>query len=145
MSLSTWEPFRRLDELDRLVDGLFAGTSARTADQDRSWRPAAEVISETDGYRIRLDLPGVGKDGVDVSMEREVLTIRGERKSGVGGEGVRRLSRSEVREGRFERAFRLPEDADGSEVNASYVDGVLEVRVPRRKQPQPRKIEVANT
>jgi HSP20 family protein len=143
MTLSFWEPFRDFDRFDRVVNDLFGQDASARAVADRARRPAADLAADKDGYIFRFDLPGVPKDAIDISVENDVLTISGERKSALVAEEGRNVYRRETPCGRFERSFRLPDDADAERVSASYTDGVLEVRVPRSVQVQPRRIPIS--
>ena len=107
--------------------------------EDVRWQPLVDVITETGRYVLRADLPGVDPATVEITMEEGVLTIAGERKVGTAAKDVRR-TRSERVQGRFRRAFRLPEDADADGIAASSRHGVLEIVVPRRETS--RRIEV---
>jgi HSP20 family protein len=143
MTLSFWEPFRDLDRFDRVVSDLFGQEASARAVAERARRPAADLAADKEGYVFRFDLPGVPKDAIDISVENDVLTISGERKPSLVAEEGRTIYRRETPSGRFERSFRLPEDADAERVSAAYADGVLEVRVPRAPQVQPRRIPIS--
>jgi HSP20 family protein len=111
-------------------------------DTTRRWQPAADLVSDEGGYTIRFDVPGVSKDAIDINVDDRVLTVSGERTDTTENDEKKNVYRRETFYGRFSRAFRLPEDADVENVKASYVDGVLEVRVPKSAQAQPRRIEI---
>jgi HSP20 family protein len=143
MTLSFWEPFRDLDRFDRVVNDLLGQEASAHAVADRARRPAADLAADKEGYVFRFDLPGVPKNAIDISVENDVLTISGERKSPFAAEDGRSIYRRETPSGKFERSFRLPDDADAERVTASYTDGVLEVRVPRSPQLQPRRIAIS--
>ena len=143
MTLSFWEPFRDFDRFDRVVNDLIGQEASARAVADRARRPAADLAADKDGYVFRFDLPGVPKDTIDISVENDVLTISGDRKPPFVAEEGRSVYRRETPSGKVERAFRLPDDADAERVTASYTDGVLEVRVPRAAQVQPRRIPIS--
>ena len=145
MTLSFWEPFRDFDRFDRVVTDLLGQEASARAVADRARRPAADLAADKEGYVFRFDLPGVPKDEIDISMENDVLTVSGERKPSFTAEEGRRVYRREAPSGKFERSFRLPDDADAQHVSASYTDGVLEVRVPRAAQVQPRRIPISGS
>ncbi|MFN2567022.1 MAG: Hsp20 family protein [Gemmatimonadaceae bacterium] len=132
--LATLAPARELEE-------LFARSPALT--QAAEWSPQVEVLERGDSLVVRADLPGVKRDDVEVNVENDVLTIRGERRqerSETEG-GYRRSERSY---GTFFRQIPLPEDVEPSQIEASYEDGVLEVRIPsaRDQQRSRRRIEI---
>ncbi len=115
-------------------------------------RPAAEnrlalqfEIAETaDSFSVSAELPGIGKDHVEIVVENNVLTVRGEKKAEEQKEVKRSLYNSR-QYGSFERRFRLPESVDQGAVEANYEDGVLKLTLPKKpvaKKPEPRQIEV---
>lgn len=103
-----------------------SGESARPA----GWLPAFD-IAETDGaVVVRGDLPGIPQEDIEVRIEDDVLTVRGERKRAEESEG---FARSERAFGRFERAFRMADSIDADGVTASFANGVLELTLPKRE------------
>lgn len=129
----------------RLRDAL---RQALEADQRRPvraqlWQPAMDLIARDDAYVLRLDLPGVAKGDVQASVEGGVLRVQGTlaRARGIEGADEVRLERAA---GAFGRSVRLPGDADGADVSARLEDGVLTVRVGRRRRESSR-IEVPIT
>ena len=104
----------------------FLGAAADPA----SWRPAFDIIETEDAFVLRGDVPGIPQEDIEVRIEDDVLTVRGERKRPDTAEG---LLRGERRLGRFEREFRLGEAIDADGVKASYASGVLELTLPKRE------------
>ncbi len=152
MSLIKWRPrnewdpatwvrgFR--DELDRLFErSLSPWRPAGAGILEGGWSPAVDVIEEDDLVIIRGNLPGMKKDEIDLAITDNVLTIRGEKKqeSEVKKGRYRRIERSY---GYFERAVPLPASVDADQVEASYRDGVLEIKVPKLEESRPKKIEI---
>ena len=126
-------------EMDRLFDGAFDGDrEAQTV-----WSPRADV-AETDGhYLLSLDLPGIDRDTLDVTLDDGTLKISGERRhTAASGDG--RVHRVERAHGRFFRSFSLGSDLDPEAIEASYDDGVLTVRVGKSEARQPRRIPVGS-
>lgn len=103
------------------------------------WHPAADVFEDEQGYIIVLDLPGIERQALDVSLDNDRLTIKGAR-AGVAESGHRR--RSERPSGRFLRSFSLPAIVDREGISADYKDGVLRLRLPKRTGQQARHIEI---
>ncbi len=105
--------------------------------------PSADALDKEDSYEIRIELPGVSEKDVEVSIENNNLTIRGEKRS-EHEEKDKNYYFSERRYGSFERAFRLPEDVREADIKAVYKDGVLTLRIPKMepKKPASRKIEI---
>jgi HSP20 family protein len=144
MTLAFWEPFRELDQFDRVVGDLFGRDAYARAQASRTHRLAADLASDKDGYIFRFDLPGIPKEAISISVEDHVLTVGGERSEAFVGDESKTVYRREVYAGKVERSFRLPDDADADKVTASYTDGVLEVRVARSEVAQPRRIPISN-
>jgi len=146
MRVIKWEPFRDVDDM---FERVFADTMRRwprTSNDERrvyDWAPAADV-SETDGeYLIKAELPEVGKDDLNITVQEGVLTLAGERKE-EKREDNEKLHRIERFHGSFSRRFTLPDDADEQGIKAESKDGVLVIHIPKQKvaHPQPRQIQV---
>jgi HSP20 family protein len=133
MRLTRFEPFRVADFLQHNVDS--------TAARQQLWQPAADVVEFTDAFVVQLDLPGVAAADIEISTDRGVLSISGERRLAELDETAT-LTRRERRNGRFERRFALPDTSDIDNIRAQSRDGILEVRIPKRAEVQPRKIVV---
>jgi len=108
-----------------------------------AWNPPVDVVAEEGSYRFRFDLPGVSKDDIEINVESDVLSVQGERKDTVTETDSANVWRRESFVGTFKRAFQLPADADSAKVEASFDNGVLDLRVPKLEAAQPRKIEIA--
>lgn len=102
------------------------------------WIPSADVAEDAGEFVIMLDLPGIRRDGLDVSLDEGRLTIRGDRPA---REGVQ-LRRSERPHGRFARSFSLPDAVDRQGITADYKDGVLTLRLPKRAEPKERRLKI---
>ena len=120
----------------------FRGFGSRLAD----WlSPATEASSGEESYDIAMELPGVGQEDIDLSVDNGVLTIRGEKKTQSEKSGDTWFF-SERQYGAFRRSFRLPEDADGAAASAQMTEGVLHIMVPKKALEAPetaKKIEIA--
>ena len=124
------DPFR---QMDRLTNQLMSGTRTPMG-------MPMDVWQADDGYHVALDLPGVDPSSVEITSERNVLTIRAERCSGFGqGQNVLVAERPQ---GRFTRQLQLGESLDTQNVTASYANGVLNLTIPVAQAAQPRRIEV---
>ena len=142
MALVRWQPDREVDslqsEVNRVFDAFFgSGTESRT----RRWVPPMDLIETDDHLVLRVDLPGLSRDQVDLEIKDGALTISGERRAEREdkSEGFYRLERSF---GRFSRSMTLPQDIDAESVAASFADGVLEVRIPKPEQRRPHRVEI---
>jgi HSP20 family protein len=134
--LRTFDPFA---EMNRLTDEL-----ARRFDSNGTravFRPAVDIHEGTEAIELRIDLPGVTRDQLHIHVEKNVLTISGERTFAREGdrEGYHRIERAY---GAFSRTFSLPDTVNTESIDAQLRDGVLTVRLPKRAEVQPRKIEV---
>ena len=140
--LQAWPSFDRVstlrDELDRLFDftlptrdsGLFGG-----------WTPALDVHDEKDNFLVKVELPGLKKEDLNLSLHEGVLTISGERKQERDQKNGGTF-RSERYFGRFQRSVTLPAQVDATKVKATYKDGVLTVELPKAEEAKPKHIEV---
>ncbi|MEM1176432.1 MAG: Hsp20/alpha crystallin family protein [Pseudomonadota bacterium] len=133
MRLTRFEPFR-------FADALQADVQRREA-RRTAWQPAADIVEYADAYLVRLDVPGVSKDAIDIETDKGLLSISGERPAYDDGEDAR-LTRSERLAGKFVRRFTLPDSADVEQIRAQAREGILEVRIPKLAEVQPRKISV---
>jgi len=146
--LSTWPiPFHRLDisrDIDELF-GRFLGDWDRTGVPRRSmptgYVPQSESYLDENSFRIKVDLPGVDPQDVELTVKDNVLTLKGERKVTQEHQNGNRFQQ-EVRYGAFARTFTLPEGVTAEEVHARYHNGVLEVTVPLPAAKLPKKVPV---
>lgn len=141
MALVRWNPIGSLAgmEVDRL-NRMFSDFQTEAFTQ--AWMPAVDIYeSENHEVVIKAELPDVKKEDIGVTVENNVLTLTGERKQ---EESVKReqFQRVERRFGSFSRSFSLPATVNASQIAASYKDGVLTVRLPRREEAKPKQITV---
>ena len=127
------DPFRELDRLTQQVLGTTARPAAMPMD---AWQEGEEFV-------VAFDLPGVDVDSVDIDVERNVLTVRAERKSRTGEDTE--LIAAERPRGVFSRQLILGDTLDTEKVKAQYADGVLTLRIPVLEKAKPRKIEITHT
>ncbi|HEU5278126.1 MAG TPA: Hsp20/alpha crystallin family protein [Gaiellaceae bacterium] len=142
-TLVRWEPFRELaqlqGEMGRLMNGLYNGQST----SPQSWVPAIDVW-ETDSELVyAFDLPGMSEDDISIEVHDDTLTVSGDRQKATEERGDR-FYRFERRYGSFARAVGLPAGVDDAKIAASYVNGVLEVRVPKPEEAKPRRIQLGS-
>lgn len=117
------------DEFDRLVDRVWHGGLSTAPLDGQDWAPRMDVHERPDGYVLRLEVPGVTAEEIDVSILKATVTIRGSKRAPQDvTEGSRNL-RTECRFGSFCRRFELPGPVNEETVSASFKDGVLFVRV----------------
>ncbi len=140
---STWSPFNRLaslqEDLNRLFD--FAAPSRDTG-LFSGWSPALDVFDRKDELVAHVELPGLKKEDISISLHDGVLTVSGERKHEAATKKEGQTFRSERYFGKFQRSVSLPVAVDASKVKASYKDGILTVSLPKAEEAKPRQIEV---
>jgi HSP20 family protein len=119
------------DEVNRLLSG------------DAGWVPPVDVHEDEAGYTLHMDLPGIQVDDVKIRAFDGMLTIEGERKSVRPADANSALRLSERFNGSFLRRFSLRSPIDAANIQATYVNGVLEVKVPRAETAKPREIKIA--
>ena len=138
MAIIRWDPFREMtqvqNQLNRLVDQVWGG-------RQESWLPAVDVFDKKDAVVLKAELPGMDPDAIQIEVEDNVLTIKGERRfeETVDEE---RYYRVERRFGSFQRSLALPQGVKADEIGASYEDGILVVTVPKAEEEKPKRIEV---
>jgi HSP20 family protein len=149
MALIRWEPAREISSFQQEMNRLFTtffdapvpGGAGDGGGSARRWMPAMDLVETDDHFVLRADLPGLSEDDVELSLDDNVLTVSGVRKTEheERGEGFYRLERAS---GSFSRSLTLPEGVDGDAITATFDKGVLEVRIPKPAQRKPRKLQI---
>ena len=139
LSLNRWNPLEEISDFHRDINRAF-GWSGAPIRGDLSWLPAAEVTSGSEGWTIRMGLPGIDQKDVSVDLDHSVLTISGERTSPADKD---KKHLSELGYGRFTRSFTLPDTVDTERVAAKFENGMLELTLPVTEATKPRRIEIA--
>jgi HSP20 family protein len=143
MALVRWEPLRELNTIQGEVNRLFnTFFDTPVSASERRWLPAMDLVESEGEFILRADLPGLGEDDVTIEVADDVLTISGERKAQheERKEGYHRVERAY---GAFTRSLTLPEGVDPEAVEASFERGVLEVRIPKPEQREPRRVSIS--
>ena len=134
-----------LRQLNRMLDEAFGSWPFENQGTITSaWIPPCDVMEDADSVRIVMELPGVRSEDVKLSLENNILTIRGEKRQEMqeNGDKASRVHRYERSYGAFERTFALPNTVDPEKVEASYDNGVLTVALPKAERMRPREIQV---
>ena len=136
--------FGDLENFQQEMNRLFDVTLQRPfklGNGDKLGAPAVDITDEKDQIKVKADLPGMKKEDIEVNVENDVLTIKGEKKE---EKEVKEKDyiRSERYYGAFHRAFSLPAGIDASKVNATYKEGVLEITLPKKEGAKPKQIKV---
>ena len=136
MTVVRYEPWALLNRLHREFDQSFDAAA-----RDATWAPAVDIHEESQRFVVRADLPGVKPADIEITADKGVLTLRGERQ--VEQRGVEgHYSRVERVSGKFVRTFSLPENVQTDAIKAQFKDGVLELTIPKVAKVEPRRIEV---
>ena len=143
MAITRYDPFRNLF---RLQDQLFKTFGETYGDREETgltgaWAPAVDIYEDNDAITLKVELPEVDSKDVDIQVEANQLTIRGERKL-ENSETRDNYHRIERTYGAFTRSFTLPSTVDTEHISAESRDGVLRVVLPKRAETKPRQIKV---
>jgi HSP20 family protein len=135
-----------LQRLNRILDEAFAGLpfSEQGSVITSTWFAPTDVSEDENSLRITMELPGVEPNDVRLSLENNILTIRGEKKQ-QAEENNERIHRFERTYGMFERTFALPNTVDPERIEARYENGVLNVTLPKAERAKPREIRVSSS
>jgi len=128
------------NEIDRLFDAPFAEL-ARVSPLLSGWTPALDLHEDRDNIYVKVELPGMKREEIDLQLHEHTLSISGERRAEHKEEDSE-VFRSERYVGRFQRAVQLPRAVDASKVKAQYRDGVLTVTLPKAEEAKPKQIDV---
>ncbi|HQR37202.1 MAG TPA: Hsp20/alpha crystallin family protein [Blastocatellia bacterium] len=128
-------------ELQRSFDRLFGGSQAAAENTGYAWQPAVDIFESENEIVIKVELPEVQREDVQVNLDDRTLTIRGERKLEFEDrrEGYHRVERSY---GQFARSFTVPPNIAREGLKAQYKDGILRVILPKAEEAKPRQIAV---
>ena len=139
--LAHWSPVDRLTSLREEMNRLFESTFGREFGIIGGWSPSLDIFEDKDHVFVKIELPGMKKEEIDISLQNGMLIISGERKKESEiHEGE--TFRSERFFGRFHRTVSLPTEVDATQVKASYKDGILTVELPKTEEAKPKQIEV---
>ena len=144
--LTSWDPFSMLETLQDEMNRLFGLSSSRWPERsagflEGSWRPAIDVYDEKDNLIVKADIPGLTKDDIEVTVEGNILTVKGEKKH---EDKIKEKDfvREERFYGAFHRAIALPTSVDSEKVKAAYKNGVLELTLPKKEEAKPKQISI---
>ena len=134
-SLFGWNDFSSLFSPEELWrNGSKGGTQASAP---------VEIAETDDTLTVAVDLPGINRDDIEVNLDKNVLTITGERRSEKSDDENRRYHVTERSYGQFARSFKLPSTVEAEKINAEYKDGVLQLTLPKVEAAKPREIAVS--
>ena len=137
-SLDRWANLR--EEINSLFEGPAWSNTGRQAQLFSGWTPALDLYQTNDDVVAVVELPGMRKEEIELSLHDGMLSISGERKD-EAGEGDK-ATRTERFVGKFRRSIALPTRVDANKVNATYKDGILTVTLPKAEEVKPKQIQV---
>ena len=141
MTLVKWNPARSLFHLNSDLVDQFINNNWISHRADTDWTPAVDIEEDDNGYNFFVELPGMEKDDVKISLHDDVLTIKGEKKFEKKDES-KNYHCYERRYGAFERAFRLNSEVIIDKIDATFKNGVLNISLPKAEIAKPKEIEV---
>jgi len=142
--MSAWPSFDRWaslrDEMSNLLELPFWANNGRQAQLFSGWTPALDLYQNANNVIAVVELPGMRKEDIEISLHDGTLTISGERTSGSSNGDT--AERTERFSGKFRRSISLPTRVDSGKVTASYKDGILTVALPKAEEAKPKQIKV---
>jgi HSP20 family protein len=143
-TMKAWDPFAELAGFRRFFDQPLTEGSTQPfslVGTDGEWRPLMDVFETKDSVVVKLEVPGIKQEDVQISVEDNTLTVSGERKheAEVNEEGYHRMERAH---GSFQRSVLLPPTVDADRAKATYQNGVLEIQLPKKEEAKPKTIKV---
>jgi HSP20 family protein len=144
MNIIKYDPFREMRSLQDEVNRLFASSFSRGDDNELArgaWSPQVDIFENQNEIVLEAELPGMKAEDVNISIENNVLTLHGERKfeKKAEGDNFHRVERSY---GSFTRSFTLPPTVSSENANAEFENGVLRLKLAKREEAKPRRIEI---
>jgi HSP20 family protein len=141
-----WNPLQDLMVLQDRMNRLFEDATQRRSQADATagddfesadWAPASDIYEAESGYVIAMDLPGIDREALEIDVDENRLIVRG-----IRAITETRQHRTERPRGKFLRTFSVPGSVDQGKIDAEYRDGVLQIRLPKRSEQKPKKIEI---
>ena len=146
MNIIKYDPFRELRSLQDDMNRLFMSNLSRGEGNEGfmsgSWSPSVDIFENEDKLVLEAELPGMKREDIELSIENNIVTLKGERKfeKKAEGDNYHRVERSY---GSFTRSFSLPQTVTSEGANAEFNNGVLRVSLPKREETKARKIEIS--
>ena len=145
MALLRWQPLRELDtlqhEMNRLFDTLSPQGLLKEGDGWPSFMPPAEITETPEALHLKVEIPGLRAEDINVEVTRDSVSLSGERRSETRAE-EKGVTRTEFRYGKFERVIPLPSKVDNTQVTADYKDGILHLTLPKAEEEKNRVVKV---
>ena len=142
MAITRWDPFREVVALQNRMNSLFRDMSEGDSPMTTaSFVPAVDIYEDSNKVVLKLEVPGIDEKDLDVRVENNTLTVKGERKF-EKEEKEENFHRIERRYGTFFRSFSLPSTVDAEHIHAAYTNGVLKLELSKKPEAQPKQIKV---
>lgn len=140
-----WEPLKELQrmrrEMDRLWESFFETKPPRRQEEISEWVPSIDLSETKDSYIVKAEIPGMEAKDIDITLQEDLLTIRGEKKQEKEekDENYHFVERSY---GSFTRSIRLPQEVKGDKIKASYKEGVLKITLPKSEEAKKKETKI---
>jgi|SRR5437899_8443145 len=146
MAITRWDPFRELSTLQNQMSRLFQEVAPGRSSGDEflttgTFVPPVDIYEDEHNITLKLEVPGISENDIDVRVQDHTLVVRGERKL-ENEENKENFHRIERVYGSFQRSFMLPQTVDTNNVNAEYNNGVLTIRLAKRAEAKPKQVKV---
>jgi HSP20 family protein len=148
MALTRWDPLRELgimqDRMNRMFEDAGRGWRSDEPSSTTTWSPAVDIYETENEITVHAELPGVDRKDIGLNLEKNVLTLKGERRfeKETKQENYHRIERAY---GGFSRSFSIPAIVDEERIRAEYKDGILKISLPKKEQIKPKQIQIAET
>jgi len=145
MRLKVWEPYRGFKpfsrDFDKFINEFGVGPQQAEGLNEGTWSPKVDIYETDESYVLNAELPGLKKEDIQIDLNDNTLTLKGERKfeEKVEKDNYVRVERSY---GSFTRSFVLSDNVNPENIKATYKDGVLEVTLPKKEEAKPKEIKV---
>ena len=146
MALIRWDPFRDLsimqERMNRMFEDAGRGWRGDEPSATTTWSPAVDIYETENEIQVQAELPGVERKDIALNLEKNVLTLKGERRfeKETKQENYHRIERAY---GGFSRSFSIPAIVDEEKIRAEYKDGILKIALPKKEQVKPKQIAIA--
>jgi HSP20 family protein len=144
MAATRWDPFRELLTLQERLDKMYRDIERTRSEEDfvsSAWTPPVDIFELGEKFVLKLEIPEVDKESIDIKINDNELTIRGERKlePGIEPDSYHRMERGY---GTFTRSFSLTKTIDSTKIKAAIKDGILRIDLPKKEEVKPKQIKI---
>ena len=146
MALTRWDPFRDLsimqERMNRMFEDAGRGWGGEEPSSTTTWSPAVDIYETESEIQVQAELPGVDRKDISLNLEKNILTLKGERhfEKETTQENYHRIERAY---GGFSRSFSIPAIVDEEKIRAEYKEGVLKISLPKKAQVKSKQIQIS--